>query len=102
MMTWVIMAPFHVNLGQLPLIFLDADSRPAREQANDRYLGGWNPATGFTMDMLGTLHYEGDPPLPVLAEATLRDETIRLYAHDWVAITWFNGAKREFEVSRMD
>lgn len=89
------------HLGLLPYIFRSSDPRPAREQANDRYShgGGWSPLSGWTIDEAFRITYPGDSPLLPLARAQLRDETIILYRHSWVAIIQANGS---FEVSRMD
>lgn len=98
-----------VDLGLIPS-FLDAnDPRKASEQIEDRYSfgGGWSPLAGFKMNPDRSLQYvspgvpddEQDPPLQVLAEGKLRDETILFYRHAWVAIVQPDGS---FEASRID
>jgi hypothetical protein len=88
-------------LGFLPLMFSAADPRSAREQVDDNYAhgGGFRAFHGFTMLPNGDLSYPGDPPARLLAETKLRDETIRLFEHAWVAIIQPDGT---WEVCRMD
>jgi hypothetical protein len=47
----------------------------------------------------GNIKYPGDPQNKLLFEAKLRDETIRVYEHAWVAIAQPDGS---FEIARMD
>lgn len=92
-------------LGLIPQFFNEEDPRSAREQiaANYSFGGGWSPLSGWKMAEDGTITYgEGedqDPPLKVLSEAKMRDETIRFYAHAWVAIVQPDGS---YEVARID
>jgi hypothetical protein len=88
-------------LGFIPSMLSASDPRPAREQLNAAYGhgGGWDPFVGFEMNPDGSLHYPGDPPVLALAEAKLRDETIRFYEYEWVAVIQPDGS---FEVCRMD
>lgn len=88
-------------LGYLPSFLNEADPRPAKEQFHTAYGhgGGWNSFPGFTMLSSGDIQYPGDPPVPLLYETKLRDETIRFYLHAWVAIIQPDGS---FEISRMD
>ena len=86
--------------GFLPTFFKADDDRPAKEQADARYISGWNNFTRFHFDAATlSLYYPGDPPMHPLAVATLRDEKIYLYPHAWVLILQPNG---NYEVSRMD
>lgn len=85
-------------LGLLPTLVSDTDPRGAREQFNTNYQGGWDPFPGFTRTPQG-LKYPGDPPMPLLAEAKLRDELIEFYDCAWVAVVQPDGS---FEVCRMD
>ncbi len=85
-------------LGFLPEFWDERDPRPAKEQANENYVAGWHPFTGFKMEA-GGLKYPGDPLMHLLAEARLRDETIKVYEHAWVAIVQKDGS---FETCRMD
>lgn len=105
-MTWTLHHPQAREdmLGLLPEIFSPEDSRPAREQAADRYRhgGGWNNFRGMTPIRDNRfLYYPGDPPMRLLASLTLplTNETVRLYEHAWVSITQADGS---VEISRMD
>jgi hypothetical protein len=87
-------------LGFLPGMLSEEDPRPAREQfdANYQHGGGWRPQARF--ELRGTdLCYPNDPPLTVLAQTRLRDETIRLYPYGYVVILQPDGS---FEACRMD
>ncbi len=99
---WIIKHPKATfdMLGYIPDMLSDRDPRPAREQfdANYRQGGGWTPFKGFTMTARG-LEYPGDLPMPLLAETTLRGETIRFYKCSWVAIVQPDGT---YEICRMD
>jgi len=90
----------HDALGIVPEFFSEHDPAPAREQIEKNYQhgGGWNPFPGFTMTDVG-LRYPGDPIMQVLAEANLRDETIRFYDHSWLAIIQPDGS---YEIARVD
>lgn len=87
-------------LGLLSSFWSEHDPRSAAEQANSSYAhgGGWQPFSGFTVTPKG-LKYAGDPPMLLIAEAKLRNETIRLYECSWVSITQSDGS---VEISRMD
>lgn len=91
-------------LGYIPEFLIADDPRSAREQFNDRYAmiggGGWHrtAARGLVMKDDG-LHFPGDPVMVLLAEAKLRDETIRFYNRSWVSITQPDGS---YEIARMD
>lgn len=90
--------------------FLDEDDpRPAKEQFNEKYLGGWFPFKYFdlvTSNMTLVFNGEQDPedgppdlPLFPLSMIQFREEMLLLYPHDWVVIiqnddTW--------EVARMN
>lgn len=93
------------TLGYIPEFLDETDSRPARDQFNTAYGhgGGWRPFKGHTMvedtNGTGTLQYPGDPPMLLLFETQLREETIRVYQHAWVAIIQLDGS---FEVARLD
>lgn len=101
MMTWNARQPGYrpEMLGYLPNMLSDTDLRPAREQLATNYCGGWNPLSGFKMLPDGRLTYPGDPPMPILVETKLRDEIIRVYNSDWVAVIQPDGS---FEVARLD
>jgi hypothetical protein len=77
----------------------ESDPRSAREQFDVNYVGRWRPFKGHTILPNGDLAYPGDPPTRLLAETKLRNETIRMYEHAWVAIIQPDGS---FEVAHMD
>lgn len=85
-------------LGYIPSFFYESDPRSAAEQLNDRYQhgGGWLPFKGFTMKPDG-LHSPGDHMMRLIAEATLRNEIIRFYEGEWLAIVQPDDS---YEVSR--
>lgn len=102
-MRWYLVHPEAPEaLGYIPNFLSVADSRPAKEQFNERYVfGGWRPfGTGqWTMNDKFELMYPNDPPLRPVAWTMLRDERIVVYVHAWVAIIQPDGS---FEVCRMD
>jgi hypothetical protein len=85
-------------LGVVPDFLSDQDHRSARDQINERYVGGWKPISGFSFPD-EFLRCPDEPPRPLIAETKLRDETIKFYNGAWVAIIQPTG---EFEVSRLD
>jgi hypothetical protein len=86
--------------GLIPAFLDDNDPRPAREQFNARYIAGWQPFDGFTMNPeTYVLSYTGDPPLEPLSTLLFRHEVILIYPYSWVAIVQPDGA---WEVCRMD
>ena len=89
-----------VDWGFIPA-FLDGDDpRPAAEQFNERYIGGWNPFEGFTLDLDdGVLSYPGDPPMKAVSAILFRDEWIILFPYSWVLIIQQD---KSWQVSRMD
>lgn len=87
------------ELGFLPAFLNEEDPRPAGEQFNTNYVGGWNPFPGFTMTEDGALQYPEDPPLIPIGCTTLRDEVILFYPYAFVAIKQHDGS---FEAARMD
>jgi hypothetical protein len=104
------MTPIHVifridprcqpdHIGLIPS-FLDIDDpRPAREQFDEKYIGGWRPQPGFKLKDRYSLCYPGDPPLKPLAALPFRDELILIYLYGYVAIFQ---PDQSFEASRMD
>lgn len=93
-------------LGLIPNFLSEDDPRSAAAQFAENYShgGGWSPMTGWRYDSAPPstppfISYPGDPPYYAVAKATLRDETILVFPHAWVAIVQSNG---DFEVSRMD
>jgi hypothetical protein len=88
-------------VGLIPLFLDEGNPASAREQFNKSYAhgGGWMPMPGWKMNVLGQIIYPGDPPMTPVAVAKLRDETIFIYRHAWVAIVQKDFA---FEVARVD
>lgn len=89
------------HLGLLPGMLDEDDPAPAREQLDRAYQhgGGWQPFVGHTLQDDLSLQYPGDPPTRAIAMTRLRDETIVLYQHSWVAIIQ---PDRSYEICRMD
>jgi hypothetical protein len=102
MLNWTLKHPRATfdMLGYIPQFLHETDPRPAREQIDTAYQygGGWTPFEGFKMTKRG-LEYPGDPPMVLIAEATLRDETLRFYDCSWLAIVQPDGS---FEACRLD
>lgn len=86
-------------LGYVPEFFSAADPRPAREQIAENYIGGWSPMRGFQVTDDGIRYSGGDPIWELVAEAKLRDETIRFYRGAWVGIFQPDGSH---EISCVD
>jgi hypothetical protein len=88
-------------VGFIPTFFSNLDPRPAREQIEDNYQfgGGFFMMNGFTVGKDRALKYPGDPIMPVLAEAKLRDEIICVYPSAFVAIFQPDGS---YVVTRLD
>jgi hypothetical protein len=89
------------HIGFIPTFLDEDDPRPAAEQFQERYIyGGWRNQSGFKKgNGRYSLHYPGDPPLYPIAAMKLRDETIMIYDHGYVAIWQKDGV---FEACRMD
>lgn len=86
--------------GFIPAFLNKDDPRPAKEQFNEHYVGGWNSFKGFTFDeKKGTLKYTGDPLMHVIGALTFRDEVILLFPSAWVLILQMDGT---WDVARMD
>lgn len=88
-------------VGVLPYWLDAADPRPAAEQFNTAYThgGGWRSFDGFVLRADNTIKYPGDPPYKPMARMQLRDETIFVYPHAWVAVVQ---PDRSFQICRMD
>lgn len=88
-------------LGHIPDFLDTKDPRPAKEQLHSNYGhgGGWNKFEKMEMRSDGDLQYPGDPPFERLGEMQLRDETIAVFNHAWVAIIQKDGS---YEVAHMD
>lgn len=101
-------APALTNaFGIIPMFLDESNPRPAREQFASNYIDGWRPTqVGFKLsayDLVAedfpSLCYPGDPPLPPLAYARLREELIIVYPSAWVMVMQADGS---YEVVRMD
>lgn len=101
MMLWRSVHPrAHINLlGFLPQFVSTDDPRPAREQFDANYVGGWCPMEGFSLDGDLLCYDPKDPPLKPLFFTRLRDEDIIVYENAWVVIRQQDGS---WEVARMD
>ena len=90
------------DVGLIPTFLRIDDPRPAAVQFDERYHfgGGWQPQSGLTKGRRRySLDYPGDPPLEPIAAMILREETIMIYPHAYVAIWQKDGS---FEACRMD
>ena len=101
MMIWYAMHPQATPemLGIIPEFLDEADPRPAREQFQSNYVGGWEPLDGFKLIDGDRLLYATDPPLNPLIRANFRDEEITFYEYEWVMVRQKDGS---WEVARMD
>lgn len=88
-------------VGFIPTFLDEDDPRPAKEQFAERYVyGGWRHQEGFTVgNQRYSLQYPGDPPFNPVGVMRLREETIMIYRHGYVAIWQKDGT---FEACRMD
>lgn len=89
------------ELGWVPMLVSADDPRPAKEQIHESNAdaGGWVPFHGFRMFANGNLQYPADPEIQLIAQAKLRDETLRFYQYDWIAILQSDGS---FEIARVE
>lgn len=94
------MAPAGENaVGMICTFFSNLDERPAKEQLTENYMGcSWMPSSSFHIGSNFALCYPGDPEMPVLAEAQLHGEIIRVYPYGITAIFQSDGS---FEVTRL-
>ena len=96
--------PFHPratidDYGFIPTFLDEADPRPAAEQFNERYQGGWRPQKGCTLSDKGELLYPGDPAQRPISALRFRDELIVLYPYSYIMIHQRDGS---YEFCRMD
>ena len=105
-MIWILRHPSATpeRLGLIPGFLNERDLRPAVEQLDANYAhgGGWRPfdADVFTMLADGLRSkYPGDRDLRLIAETKLREEVIRLYELEIVAVVQPDGS---YAVARMD
>jgi len=86
--------------GFIPTFLDEGDPRPAKDQFDDHYLGGFNHFDGFTLDpMTYRLSYPGDPPMKPLSVLMFRNERLIMYDFSWVVIMQ---PDRTWQVARMD
>jgi hypothetical protein len=86
------------HLGLVPGFLDETDPRPAREQFEEQYIGGWMPMDGFKRS--GTeIKYPGDPWKKPFAVIAFRDERIFAYESAFFMIVQPDGS---FEIARMD
>jgi hypothetical protein len=103
--TWTALRPGVTadHLGLVPSFFDLDDSRPARDQLNERYShgGGWQPVRRDRIIACSSrsLLFRNDPSLLALADTLLREEAIVFYEGSWLSITQPDGS---FEVARVD
>lgn len=90
-------------VGMIPAFLNEDDPRSAVEQLHYNYAhgGGWRKFDGFLLNgsPYPSIQYPGDPALPPLAFATLRNETIIVYPYAWVMVLQPDGSH---EIARMD
>lgn len=95
-------------VGYIPSFLSNNDPRPAREQFRENYIDGWRPTSaGFKLAPglmiedrdIPALTYHGDPKLPPLAYARLREELIIVYPRAWVMVLQPDDSH---EIVRMD
>lgn len=100
-MRWTLLHPNMTleHLGLIPYFLNESDPRPAKEQINTNYIGGWQPLPGFHLLSDNKLKYSTDPILIPLATTKLRDEIICFYQGAWLVIIQPNGT---YEVARLD
>ena len=88
--------------GYIPNFLDELDPRSAREQFNEKYLGGWHPMKhpGLTFDpKTQVMRFPGDPPFEPRSRLLFRHEILLLYPGSFVLVlqpddTW--------EAARMD
>lgn len=93
--------------GFLPTFLHPLDERDAVTQLHEAYAhgGGWNDFKGFTLKFdpenvqEATIEYAGDPAYELIAWTKLREETVLLFQHGWVAVVQPDGSHR---IARMD
>ncbi len=104
-LNWVLKHPRATmdHLGYIPSFIDTNNPAPAAKQIDDAYISGWSPFGKGRWTMapdFSSIRYPGDPAMPIIAEAQLRDETLRLYdGGPWLAIFQKDGS---YEIARMD
>ena len=87
------------HLGLIPSFLDEDDPRPAREQFDERYAGGWKPRPKFKLNGF-VLTYPGDEVMEAFAMIKFNGEQILFFPHAWIAIVKENDGS--YEVARMD
>ena len=90
--------------GIIPTFLDPGDPRPAKEQFDAQYMGGWNSFEGFKWDKKNEIlsYGEGedaDPPMKPISMLLFRDEVVVLFPSAWVMIIQ---PDESWEISRMD
>jgi hypothetical protein len=86
-------------LGHIPGFLDPYDDRPAIEQFNENYQGGWDPMEGFTLIDGHSLKYPGDPVMNPIALVDFHTDIVLVYPMGWVCVLH---PDRTFEVARLD
>jgi hypothetical protein len=86
-------------LGYIPFFLNVKDARPAKEQFNSKYIGGWRPFEGYKVLAGRVLKYPDDPPLRPAVKIWFRKELIIVYPSAWVMIEQPDGSQ---EIAHMD
>lgn len=73
----------HEMLGPIPMFLSELDPRPAYVQLHENcaFNRGWQPFNGFTLNADNSISPADNPRHPLLAQAKLRDEIIRIYPY---------------------
>jgi hypothetical protein len=91
------------HLGFLPDILTDHDSRPVKQQLEDRYAhgGGWRPINGMRLDRKTMImRFPGDPPFKPAALTQIGEEVVIFYPQcSLLAVIQPDG---KYEVCRVD
>ena len=86
--------------GAIPHFLNSDDPRPAAQQFDEHYVGGWRPFQGHTFDPeTGLLHYPEEGPLEPFAVLGHHEELIYIYPYAWVCIVQPDDT---YEIARMD
>lgn len=87
--------------GIIPGFLDENDLRPAQEQINERYIGGWMDAPeGLKLDLTRkVLTYKGDPDSQLLGLLHFRNELLMMFEHEWVCILQKDASYR---IARLD
>ena len=96
----LVLGMFSPVWGYIPFFLQAYDPSPTTEQLDKRYVDGWRPFSGFTLDKTTmVLTYPEDEPLKPRAIARFRADVLAIYESAWVCVLHPDGS---YEVSRMD